>query len=302
MAATLTTSTAFRTLKATLEAIVTDDSNVGELSCTKYMDEMSMTDNYYDDLENGGPGLVTEKYEGTALDVLSLYEGAITRYIPRKFGGILQITEELDEDGKYNDQYVNAAARLKRAVYKTLETDCANVINRATSSSYVGGDGLSLASSSHTLPGGGGTFSNTLAVAFSPSRAAMIVVRNNLAVLPGHDGIVEGYEPKSVVFHPTQWGVWMGILGSANVPESPNNEVNVVKTEMGIKPIECKFLTSTTNWSVVTNAKRGLILFWRRKPKARTWYDEAMEIINYGISARWARGWTDPRGFYFSNA
>lgn len=299
---TLTTSTAYRTLKATLEAIVTDDSDgaMSGLVCTKYMDEGSMKDNYVDDLENGGPGLVTEKGEGQALDVLSLYDGSTTRYISRKFGGILQITEELDEDGKYNDEYINAAGRLKRAVAKTLETDCANVLNRAANSAYTGGDGLSLANASHTIPGGG-TFSNTLSTAFSPSRAALITVIQNCKKLPGHDGIVEGYDVKSIVHPVEQWGAWKGILGSEKAPENGNNEINVVNG-MGIKSIPVQYMTSTTNWGAITSAPRGLRMLWRRKPKARTWYDEATEIINYGISARWSRGWTDPRGFYFSNA
>lgn len=302
MSATLTTSTAFRTLKATLETIVTDKTDGVEdgLSCTQYMAEGTMADNYVDDLENGGPGFATEKSEGQALDVMSLYEGAVTRYISRKFGLIMQITEELDDDGKYNDKYLNLARRNKRAMYKTCEVDCANVINRAASALYVGGDGVSLANSAHPIPGGG-SFSNTLATPFSPARAALIVVRNNLAKLPGHDGITEGYDIKGLVFPPDQWGAWMGILDSDKVPESNNNEKNVVPG-MKIKPIECKYLTSVSNWSVTTDAPDGLKLLWRRKPKARTWYDEPSEIINYGISARWARGWTDPRGFYFSNA
>ncbi len=302
MATPITQASAFKTLKATLEAIVTDstDNIESSLVCTKYLKTGTMTDGYEDDLENGGPGLATEKSEGQALDVLALYEGPVTRYIPRKFGLIMQITEELDEDGKYNDKYLACAKRNKRAVYKTLEIDCANILNRAATAGYIGGDGQTLASSSHTIPGGG-TFSNTLATPMSPSRAAMIIVRNNLKKLPGHDGVTEGYDIAKLVHPVEQFGVWAGILGSDKVPESNNNEINVVK-DMRIERVEVKYMTSTTNWGVITDVENGLKLRWKRKPKGRTWYDENTEIINYGTSARWARGWTDPRGFYFSNA
>lgn len=300
---TLTTSTAFKTLKATLDNIITDKSDGYEagMVCTKYFASGSMDDNYVDDLENGGPGLATEKTEGQALDVGSLYEGALTRYIARKFGLILQITEELDEDGKYNDKYVDAARRLKRAVYKTLEVDCANVLNRAANAAYTGGDGLSLANASHTIPGNAGTFSNTLATPFSPSRAALIVVMQNVKLLPGHDGVVEGYDLDTLVSPVAQMGAWQGILGSDKVPESPNNETNIIYKIAKYVPVSY-WSGSTTNWGVTTDVPGGLKLKWRRKPKSRTWYDEATEIMNYGISARWARGWSDPRGFYFSNA
>jgi len=303
MAGLVTTSSAFKTLKATLDKIITDKTDGVEknLYYPKYMKVESMSDNYVDELENGGPGLATGKAEGQALDVGNLFEGYNTRYYARKFGLIMQITEELDEDGKYNDQYIDASRRLKRALYKSVEVDCAQILNRATNTAYIGGDGLSLANSAHTIPGAG-TFSNTLATPFSPSRAAMIVVAQNLMNMPGHDGVIEGYKPEKVICPTSLWGAWSGILGSDKVPESPNNETNVV-ADLGMgKVIEVPFWTgSTTNWGVLTSAGR-FKLKWRRKPKSRTWYDEPTEVINHGTSARWARGWSDPRVFYFSNS
>lgn len=299
----LTTSVAYKTLRATLDNIITDptDSMESSLVLKKYMKVETMDSAYEDDLEVGGPGLATEKAEGQALDVMGLYEGPITRYIARKFGLIMQITEELDEDGKYNDKYINAAKRMKRAIYKTLEIDCANLLARAANTSYLGGDVQPLASASHTLPGGG-TFSNTLGTPLSPSRTALITMIQNVFKLPGHDGIVEPHKVTKVLFPPDQWGAWMGILGSDKVPENNNNEINVIKG-MGIEAIMVPYWTaSTTNWAVLTDADEGLKMKWRRRPKARTWYDEPTEIINHGISARWARGWSNPRAFYFSNA
>ncbi len=298
----LTTATAFRTLKATLEEVVTDDSDGYEKKAAYkgYCKVEGMEDNYEDDLENGGPGLATEKTEGQALDVGTLYEGYVTRYIARKFGLIMQITEELDEDGKYNGKYIDASRRLKRALFKTKEIDCAQMLNRAANTGYVGGDGLSLANSAHTIPGGG-TFSNTLSTAFSPSRAAVIVMSQNIMLLPGHDGVTEGYMPTAIVHPVAQWGAWKGILGSDKVPESANNELNVA-ADMNLKQVPVPYWSaSSTNWLMLTDAGK-LKLKIRRKAKGRTWYDEPTEVINFGVSERWARGWSDPRCIYFSNA
>lgn len=299
----ITTSTAYRTLKATLDNVITDKSDNVESEAVykKFMMVETMPDNWVDDLEVGGPGLATEKSEGQALDVLTLYEGAQTRYFARKFGLIMEITEELDEDGKYNDRYLKISRRMKRAIFKTLEQDCANVLNRAANAAYVGGDGVSLASASHPIPGGG-TFSNTLATPASPSRIALITVVQNVSILPGHDGLREGYKVKKIVHPYTQWGVWEGILGSKEVPESGNNEKNVVHG-MGIQRVMVPFWdASDTNWGAITDADDGLKLKWKRKPKSRTWYEESTEVIKHGSSARWGRGWSNPRGFYFSNA
>jgi len=285
-----------------LDEIVTDDSDGYEKKAVykKYMKVEGMEDNYVDDLSNGGPGLATEKSEGQALDVLSLSNGYQTRYTARKFGLIMGITEELDDDGKYNDKYIDASRRMKRALFKTMDVDCAQIFNRAANAAYVGGDGLSLANSAHTIPGGG-TFSNTLATAFSPSRAAVIVMTQNIMLLPGWDGVTEGYMPTAVIHPVSQWGAWKGILGSDKVPESGNNEMNVA-ADMNLKQCPVPFWSaSTTNWGMLTDAAR-LKLKVRKKPKSRTWYDEPTEVIYHGTSSRWARGWSDPRAYYHSNA
>jgi hypothetical protein len=59
---------------------------------------------------------------------------------------------------------------------------------------------------------------------------------------------------------------------------------------------------STTNWAVLTDAPDGLKWKDRRKPKSRSWVDNNVEALRYSVSARWARGWSDPRGLYFSNS
>lgn len=300
---TPTTSTAYKTLKKTLNAVVTDDPQGAEGKATfkKFMTVGSMNENYIDDLENGGPGFITQKSEGQALDVGQLYEGYQKRYSSNKYGLILELTEELEEDGKYNDKYLDFAKRLVRAAWKTADVDGANILNRAFNTGYTGGDGQPLASASHTLPGGG-TYSNTLSVAFSPSMAALTTVIQNVMLIPGHDGITEGYTVEKVVHPVAQWGAWKSILGSDKAPGTANNDMNVVG-DMGIKQVPVPFWSSsTTNWGVITDAPHGLKFLWRRKPRSRTWIDENTEVIKHGISARWATGWTDARGFYGSNA
>src|SRR5689334_4682382 len=100
--------------------------------------------------------------------------------------------------------------------------------------SFVGGDGLPLASASHTLPQGG-TFSNTLAVPQSPSVAAVIVATTQAKKLPGHDGITEGYEPKCIGCPVDQWAAWSVILNSTHKPEPGEfNATNVVNTDLSL--------------------------------------------------------------------
>lgn len=301
---TVFTSTVANNLKDTLEDIVDDklDGVEDSLVCTKWLESSSMSDNYEDDLEMGGPGLAAETAEGTPIPAGTIQEGYITRYLARKFSLKLMITEEAIEDSKY-PQVLSAAKRLKRALFKTMDIDMTNMLVRATNAAFVGGDGLSLANASHTLPGGG-TFSNTMAVPMSPSRLAVTVATTQMRLFPGHDGITEGVEPRKAV-HPTaQWATWLEILNSTHAPEPGQfNAINVVNQNLDITPVPIKYWqNTTTNWGLISDADNGLNYRWRRRPRSRTWVDNDQEIMNYAISARWSRGWSDPRGILFVDA
>ena len=65
----------------TLELIVTDKSYEDKLVMPRWLEERTMSDNYEDDLEIAGPGLVAEKAEGAEMQLGTIREGVITRYI-----------------------------------------------------------------------------------------------------------------------------------------------------------------------------------------------------------------------------
>lgn len=296
-------STLARTLKKTLEKTIDDKTN-GESQAvfTDWCRIMSMSDQYVDDLETGGPGLASEKPEGQEVQLGTIREGKLYRYIARTFALRLGITEEAVEDVKY-PKAISAAKRLNRALWKTADIDATNMLIRAENASYVGGDGVSLASASHTLPHGG-TFSNTMATPMSPSVAAMVVATSACRKMPGHDGITEGVEPKKIVCPTEQWAVWSAILGSTHTPEAGNfAEINVVNKDLSLKVCPIKYWdTTTTNWAVITDCEDGLNFRWRKRPNNRTWVENSQHIMSYSISARWARGWSDARGIYFVGA
>lgn len=290
-----------KSLKKTLDNIITDptDNPKGDLIYPKYMDVKTMSDNYEDDQEVAGTLLLQEKTEGANASVGSIQEGYTTRYTSRTYALHLHVAEEAIEDSKY-DKYINAARRLTKSAYKTQDIDAANVLNRSTNTSYTGGDGQPLASASHTLPYGG-TWSNIAGVYQTPSRAALITAITNVGKYVSPNGQVEGNTIKKIVCPLEQWAVWKGILGSEKVPESANNEINVLKG-MSIEVVPVKYWNaSSTAWGAITDADNGLQFRTRRAIKSRTWVDNDAEIMKYGVSGRWTRGWSDPRGWYQGN-
>lgn len=304
MAGTIFTSTLANQLKDTLNVIVNDKSDGVEngMIWKKWCEDNKMTDAYEDDLEVAGPGLASEKPEGTEIALGTMREGFLTRYLARTFGLKLIITEEAMEDSKYPEA-IQLAKRLKRSMAKTMDIDATAMLMRAFNSSYVGGDGQPLCSSSHTLAHGG-TFSNQLATALSPSRMAVIVATTQMRLYPGHDGITEGYEPKAVLCPMAQWAVWQGIVGSEYAPEAGEfNEINVVNKQLSLEIVPIKFWSNTTtNWIMKTDCENGLQMRIRRKMSGRAWVDNDNMVMKHAQSARWARGWSDARCVLGSNA
>jgi hypothetical protein len=297
----ITTSVIYKSLKKTLDAIITDpiENPKADLIFPKYLDVKSMSDNYEDDQEVSGPTLLIEKPEGVSAQVSTIQEGYTKRYIARTFARHLHVAEEALEDSKY-DKYISAAKRLLKAAYKTQDLDAANILNRSTTTGYIGGDGQVLGSASHTLPMGG-TWSNVADVYQTPSRAALISAITKVGKYPSPNGQVEGYMVKKIVCPLEQWAVWEGIVGSSLVPESGNNEINVLK-KMKIEVVPVKYWSaSSTAWGCITDADNGLQWRNRRMVKTRTWVSNDEEIMKYGVSARWANGWSDARGWYQGN-
>lgn len=299
----VSTSTVAGNLKETLEEIVDDDTDgsASDLPVFKLFEEGNMADQFVDDLEYGGPGLAVEKPEAVETQAGTIKEGYLTRYMARTFGLKLIISDEAIEDSKY-DKVINAAKRLKRAMVKTVEIDATNVFVRMFNSSYVGGDSVSLGSASHTLPQGG-TFSNQMAVPMAPSVAAVIVATTQIMKYPGHDGIVEGYSGQCVGCPVDQWAAWKVILNSTHKPEAGEfNAINVANgLGLDVYPLK-QWTNSTTNWFIRTDVDNGLKWLWRRQPKGRAWVDNDHEVKKFSISARWARGWSDPRCVLAVNA
>jgi hypothetical protein len=298
MSGTIFTSTIAHLLKKTLNSISRDtkDGLESSLLFPKWCKVGSMEDRFEDDLEMAGPGLVSEKPEGAEIEADTIREGYITRYIARTFAKKILITEEAMEDNKY-DEAVPVARMIKRSMYLTTDYDATLMWARGWNSSYVGGDGQPLFSASHPLANGG-TFSNLMTTPMSPSVSALIVAVTQIMGFPGHDGLVQNsIKPVKLMYPNAQWGVWASVLKSEKTPDPGNfAEINVVRSEYDIQPIRNPFWTdTTTRWGLITDVDDGLQFKWRRKPRGRTWVDEDNMVMKNAQSARWARGWTNPR-------
>lgn len=294
MSGTVFTSALANTLRKTLDKLPMD-SYERDLAMPKYFEEGSMDKAFEDDLEIGGPGLASEKNEGSEIALGTVAEGAFTRYMARTYALKLIFSEEAMEDVQYKEA-IAAAKMLLSSMYQTVDVDAALMLSRAWDTNYTFGDGQPIFSASHTLPHGG-TFSNTMATAMSPSRAAIIVAESQAMGLPGHNGVTRGYMLKTIVCPKEQRAAWSVVVNSTHAPEAGQfNAINTVNRDMDLNVVVVKHWdTTSTNWLVQTDCENGFRWKWRVRAKGRSWVNNDFTEMRYGVRARWARGMTDPR-------
>jgi hypothetical protein len=115
---------------------------------------------------------VPQKAQGAGVTYDSEVQGPTTRYTNVAYAlGYIVTHEELMDD-LYEAVSKTRASALARSFRQTKERVGAGVYNRAETSGYTGGDGVTLLSASHPLTSGG-TASNKLAVAADLSEAAI---------------------------------------------------------------------------------------------------------------------------------
>ncbi len=269
---------------------------------TKWTDifEKQTSDKAYEKvIESTGFGLASVKAEGQSISYDSDLEGNISTFTHVVYGLGYIITREELEDNQYAYVSKGRSKALSFAMKTTQEIIHANVINRATSSSYVGGDGVALASASH--PTLSGTQSNLLTAA-DLSEASLEDGLKTVMLAKNARGLQLGISAKSLnvsvydIFNAER------ILKSQLRSGTANNDINAVKA-MGLLPGGVNvnnFYTDTDAWFLKTDVMDGLISMWRREPGLEQDNDFDTENAKAKSTMRFATGWGDWRTAYFN--
>ena len=220
------------------------------------------------------------------------------RYVYKVYGLAFALTKVLVEDGDHISIGQTYAKHLAQSLIETKETLCANILNRAFNSSFVGGDGVSLVNSAHPIASG--TFSNVLTTAANLSQTSLeqmlIQIRNAI----DNNGKRIRLTPTKLVLSPSN--VFQGevLLKSVLRAGTGNNDINPINSMGMINGGQANLsrLTSTTAWWVQTDAKVGLQLMMRRKLEKSMEGDFETDSMRYKATERYIPNWTDPRTIY----
>lgn len=220
------------------------------------------------------------------------------RYVYKVYGLAFALTKVLVEDGDHIRIGQTYAKHLAQSLVETKETLAANIINRSTNASYVGGDGVSLLNSAHPIVNG--TFSNVLSTAAALSQTSLEQLLIQIRNAVDNNGKRIRLTPKKIVTGPSNVFQAEVLLKSVLRAGNANNDINPVKS-MGLLDggqANLSRITSTTFWGIQTDATEGLKLMMRRKLEKSMEGDFETDSMRYKATERYSMGWTDPRGMY----
>lgn len=261
------------------------------------------TKSFIDDVGMYGLGLVPLKAEGNPITYDSMQQTFVQRYAHLTYGLGFKISREAVEDNLYMELAQQRSKALAWSMAQTKENIGANILNRAFNTAYVGADGLCLANAAHLL-GKGGTFSNIPAgggVDISEKALEQAIIDIQLNFL-NDAGLKIQIRPDRLIIPPALEFEVKRILNSDLQYDTANNAINAIKT-MGMFPGGVHvnhFLTSTSQWNIITNCPDGLKWFNRRTVEIAQDEEFDTETTAYKVTWRGCAGWTDPRCIYAS--
>ena len=250
---------------------------------------------YEDDSSVSGFGLVPQKNESSGITYDDPIQGYDKRYAHVTYGLGFRVSREMWEDDLYGIMRKMPKA-LARSLRLTLETDVANLLNRAFDGNYTGGDGLELCSTAHPLTGGG-TEQNELTTAADLSETTFEQALIDIQATTDDRNLVLALRPKVMIVPPNLDFTAAKLLESTQTPGDGNNSINPAKGRMPYKVNH--YLTDTDAWFILCD-DHELNLFMRRSPDFEQGSDFDTEDAKYKATARWSTGFSDFRGVYGS--
>ena len=243
-----------------------------------------------------GFGNASVKSEGQGVQFDSATEGFTARYTHETVALAFALTEEAVEDNLYDRLGARYTKALARSMAHTKQVKAANVLNNAFSSSYTGGDGVSLINTAHTLADGGSLANRQTTMADLNETSlenALISIstfvddRNMILALRGMKMIV----PPQLQFVADRLLETPGRVGTAD------NDINAVKN-MGLLPegyTVNHFLTDTDAWFLRTDCPDGFKHFERTPISTSMEGDFDTGNVRYKARERYSFGWSNPR-------
>lgn len=263
-----------------------------------FTEESGIPRNYHEEPVMFNFGAAPEIYDGQPVTYQAGGVLFVKRYLYKVFGSAYAMTKVLVEDGDHVRLGTIFSKALAQALVETKETKCANEINRAFNSAYLGGDSVSLISSAHPIVNG--TLSNQLTTSAALSQTSLEQMLIQVRNAQDNNGKKIRLNPEKLVVATANLFQAEVLVKSVLRVGTNNNDINPVKS-MGLLTSDTAVisrLTSPTAWFVKTDEKEGLKVLMRRKLEKSMEGDFETDSIRYKATERYETGWTNWRTLY----
>ncbi len=263
-----------------------------------FVQQQGIPRNYHEEPVLYGFGAAPELPDGTAVTYDAGGVLFLQRYVYKVYGLAFALTKVLVEDGDHIRIGQTYAKHLAQSLIETKETLCANVLNRAFTPGYNGGDGVTLVNTAHPIASG--SFSNQLASAAALSQTSLEQILIQIRNAVDNNGKRIRLNPEKLVVSPSNVFQAEVLLKSVLRTGTADNDINPVKS-MGLLAggqANLSRLTSTTAWWVKTDAPEGLKLMMRRGLEKSMEGDFETDSTRFKSTERYAVGFTDPRTLF----
>jgi hypothetical protein len=264
-------------------------------------DEESSERAFEEEVMLSGFGQAPVKGEGSAITYDTAGESFTARYTHETIALAFAITEEAVEDNLYDKLSARYTRALARSMSNTKQVKAASVLNNAFSSSYLGGDGVSLVNNAHTTVGGG-NWSNTLATAADLNETSLEQALIDISLFIDERGLKVALRGMKLIVPPALQFTVERLLKSEQRTGTADNDINAIKSG-GYMPqgfAVNHFLTDSDAWFIKTDAPNGLKHFVRSPLKTALEGDFETGNVRYKARERYSFGWSDPRAVYGS--
>jgi hypothetical protein len=214
------------------------------------------------------------------------------------------LTEEAVEDNLYSSLGKRYTKALARSMANTKEVKGADVLNNAFSSSFTGGDGVSLINTAHPLAGGGSAANRATTMA-DLNETSLEDALIDISTFTDDRGLTISVQATKLVVPPQLVFVADRILNSDGRTGTADNDINSIKNT-GVIPggytvnhylndPDAFFLLTS-----VTESGEGLKMFQRTAMETSMEPDFSTGNIRYKARERYSFGFSDWRGVYGS--
>jgi len=248
-----------------------------------------------------GFGNAETKSEGQSVNYDSANEGFTARYTHETVALGFALTEEAVEDNLYDRLGARYTKALARSMAHTKQVKAANVLNNAFSSSFTGGDGVSLINTSHPLAGGG-TLANRQTTMADLNETSLENALISISTFVDDRNMILALQGTKLVVPPQLQFVADRLLESPGRVGTSDNDINAVRN-MGLLPQGYSvnhFLTDTDAFFLLTDCPDGFKHFERTPISTSMEGDFDTGNVRYKARERYSFGFSNPRCVFVS--